>query len=284
MSRTLVFHLVSMSVYGAALLAFVAGMGRGGRRARGIGLVLGFGAVLLNLAALIQRGREVGHVPFQAIYEICLLIAVVPLAAYGMVYLLLRFHRSAGVRARVAAGLGALAATMALIAMGGGVWAGDRHLALPPALQSAWFVPHVLVYIVAYGVLGLAALTGLTYLVLHYAVWRGREAEVLPGTAAGLIDEVGYALMAVGFAFLTMGLAFGCLWAQVAWGAWWSWDVKETWALIGWLVYLTYFHLRLLRNWRGARSAWLAFLGGAAILICFVLLEYFPGSSPHKYT
>ena len=284
MPRTLVFHVISMGVYGAALMAFVVGAVRGGRRAAMTGLAIGGAGVLLNVVALIERGREVGHVPFQAIYEVCLLIAAVPLVAYGMLYLLMRFFRASGIRARVAAGVGGLAAATSLLAMGGAIWAGDRALELPPALKSAWFVPHVLVYTVAYGVLGMAGLAGLTYAVAHYSVWRRARRGPVSGVAPALIDELGYALMAVGFAFLTMGLIFGCLWAQVAWGAWWGWDAKETWALVTWLVYIVYFHLRLIRGWRGVRSAWLAFLGAAAVLICFLFSEYLPGSSLHRYT
>jgi len=284
MPRTFVFHAISMGVYGAALAAFVVGMVRAGRRATMVGLTAGVVAVLLNVMALVQRGREVGHVPFQAIYEVCLLIAAAPLIAYGMLYLLMRFFRASGIRARVAAGVGGLAAVTSLMAMGGAIWAGDRHLNLPPALQSAWFVPHVLVYAIAYGVLGMAGLAGLTYVVMHYGVWRRAVGRSGPRAAPALIDELSGALMAVGFAFLSMGLIFGCLWAQIAWGTWWGWDVKETWALIAWLVYVMYFHMRLLPGWRGVRSAWLAFLGAAAVLVCFLLFEYLPGSSLHRYT
>jgi ABC-type transport system involved in cytochrome c biogenesis permease subunit len=204
--------------------------------------------------------------------------------AYAIVFLLLGFARASGTKARVSAGLGALAAATSLLAMGGARWAGDRHLNLPPALQSVWFVPHVLVYAVAYGVLGLAGLTGLTFVILRYTAWRSPGGMMRAGTMPQVMDELGYALMAVGFAFLSMGLLFGCFWAQVAWGAWWGWDAKETWALIAWLVYLLYFHARRLPGWKGLLSAWFAFAGAAAVLVCFLLFEYLPASSLHRYT
>ena len=284
MPRTMVFHGISMVVYGLALVAFLVAAARAGRRAAVLGLAVAAVGAALNVAAIVQRGRDVGHVPFQAIYEVCLLIAVAPVISYGMVYLLMRFRSAEGARARVAAGLGALAMALSLGSMGGAVWAGDRHLKLPPALQSAYFVPHVLIYAMAYGILGLAALAGLLYLVLHYASWRRAGLGPGRGAAAGLVDELGYTFVTVGFAFLTGGMILGCLWAQQAWGDWWSWDVKETWALISWLIYAVYLHLRLTRRWRGARSAWLAFAGAAAVLVCFLLLDFLPGSSPHKYT
>jgi cytochrome c-type biogenesis protein CcsB len=283
-SQTHVLHLVSMGAYAAALLGFIACVARPDRRLAAAGLAVGGLGVAANVAALVERGREVGQAPFQAIYEICLLIGAVPMTACTVVYLGMRFHQSRGTRARVGAGLGALSALTALMATGLALWAGDRHLTLPPALRSGWFVPHVGVYVVAYGLLALAALAGLVYLALHYVAWRRRGALGTGPASADLLDALGYALASVGFAFLTLGLVFGALWAQAAWGAWWSWDVKETWALLGWLVYVAYLHLRLVRGWSRVGSAWLLFLGGAAILVCFLFLDILPGSSPHKYT
>jgi ABC-type transport system involved in cytochrome c biogenesis permease subunit len=106
-----------------------------------------------------------------------------------------------------------------------------RHL--PPALQSAWFVPHVIVYILGYSLLAAPAIIGLHHLIVknktnHHGI-------------ADKADKMVYA----GFVMITFGLLFGALWAKVAWGDYWSWDPKETWALISWLFYLTYIHCRI---------------------------------------
>ncbi|MGM0650337.1 MAG: cytochrome c biogenesis protein CcsA [Bacteroidota bacterium] len=104
---------------------------------------------------------------------------------------------------------------------------------LPPALQSAWFVPHVVVYILGYSLLAASAIVSLYYL-------------LKPGKNISLqISDRAEKLVYSGFTMISLGLIFGALWAKVAWGNYWSWDPKETWALITWLVYLIYIHYRL---------------------------------------
>lgn len=103
---------------------------------------------------------------------------------------------------------------------------------LMPALQSVWFVPHVVVYMFAYALLGAVTLFAL-YLWL-------RPGKKPSDDEMGLCDN----LVRIGWAFLTMGMVMGALWAKQAWGDWWTWDPKETWAAATWLSYLTYLHLR----------------------------------------
>jgi cytochrome c-type biogenesis protein CcsB len=165
----------------------------------------------------------------------------------------------------------------------------DYKTDLPPALQSVWFVPHVVVYIFGYGTLGVAFCASVMYLVL--AKVRGRRPQATAAeqdesrTQLDRLDNFVYRCIAVGFPFLTMGLIFGALWAQVAWATYWGWDSKEVWSLITWLVYLVYLHLRHVKGWRGARSAWFVVLGAVAIFITFKLFAYLPASqtSIHKY-
>ena len=101
---------------------------------------------------------------------------------------------------------------------------------LMPALQSPWFAPHVIVYIFAYALLGAAAVMAL------YLLWK-RDCQPLPA-----VDNLVY----VGLAFMAVGMLFGALWAKEAWGHYWSWDPKETWAAITWFAYLVYIHYRRL--------------------------------------
>ncbi|ANQ52294.1 cytochrome c biogenesis protein CcsA [Flammeovirga sp. MY04] len=105
--------------------------------------------------------------------------------------------------------------------------------ALMPALQSPWFVPHVIVYIFSYALLGGSALIGLKGIFQKYV--QHKEINVLY-----MADNYVY----IGFGFLSLGLIFGGLWAKEAWGHYWTWDPKETWALITWLAYLGYIHIR----------------------------------------
>ena len=143
---------------------------------------------------------------------------------------------------------------------------------LPPALKSPWFVPHVVSYMFAY-----ATLTVVT--VVAVVLWiRSQRHEITPAQMT-LCSR----LVKIGWGFLTVGLCMGALWAKEAWGDWWSWDIKETWALITWLGYGAYFHLeRRVKDPRVA-FAWLIF-DFLLLLMCWFGVNYLPsGDSMHVY-
>ena len=146
---------------------------------------------------------------------------------------------------------------------------------LMPALQSPWFAPHVIVYMFAYAMLGAGAVVAV------YLLVRSRKTAIEPGVM-NLCDNLVY----VGTAFLTIGMLFGALWAKEAWGHYWSWDPKETWAAATWLGNLLYIHFRFQKN-KQYRSA-LGILVFAFILlqICWFGVNYLPsaqGNSVHVY-
>jgi cytochrome c-type biogenesis protein CcsB len=88
--------------------------------------------------------------------------------------------------------------------------------------------------------------------------------------AASSLDEFTYRLIAFGFPLLTLGIITGAAWANTAWGTYWSWDPKETWSLIVWLIYAAYLHARIAQGWKGKRSALLSIFGFAATLFCYL--------------
>ena len=146
---------------------------------------------------------------------------------------------------------------------------------LMPALQSPWFAPHVIVYMFAYAMLGAGAVVAV------YLLVRSRKRAIEPGVM-DLCDNLVY----VGTAFLTIGMLFGALWAKEAWGHYWSWDPKETWAAATWLGNLLYIHFRFQKN-KQYRSA-LGILVFAFILlqVCWFGMNYLPsaqGNSVHVY-
>ena len=150
---------------------------------------------------------------------------------------------------------------------------GLRLKSLVPALQSPWFAPHVLVYMFAYALLGAA-----TLLAAYRLIRRGRTSEKL----VLYTDRLVYA----GLAFLTFGMLFGALWAKEAWGSYWTWDPKETWAAATWLCYLLYLHLRkaLPREWQDA--CLLLLLSFVCLQVCWWGVNYLPsarGLSVHTY-
>ena len=146
---------------------------------------------------------------------------------------------------------------------------------LMPALQSPWFAPHVIVYMFAYAMLGAGAVVAV------YLLVRSRKRAIELGVM-NLCDNLVY----VGTAFLTIGMLFGALWAKEAWGHYWSWDPKETWAAATWLGNLLYIHFRFQKN-KQYRSA-LGILVFAFILlqVCWFGVNYLPsaqGNSVHVY-
>lgn len=148
---------------------------------------------------------------------------------------------------------------------------------LMPALQSPWFVPHVIVYIFSYALLAASSLVALKGLALHY--FKGQRANK---STLALADNLVY----IGFAFLTLGLLFGALWAKEAWGHYWTWDPKETWAFLTWMVYLVYIHFRYYQPQKEQSALWTLGLAFAVLLICWFGVNYLPSAanSVHVYT
>jgi len=145
---------------------------------------------------------------------------------------------------------------------------------LMPALQSVWFVPHVIVYMFAYAILSVSMLIAAKYLFLSYT---GKKNDALIISA----DNVVYA----GFAFLSFGLLFGAFWAKKAWGHYWTWDPKETWSFITWLFYLLYIHLRYNFKKNEKVAMWVLAFAFVFLLICWFGVNYLPAaqSSVHTY-
>ena len=106
--------------------------------------------------------------------------------------------------------------------------------------------------------------------------------EAAPIALSERLDNLSYRTITVGFLLLTVGIISGAVWANEAWGSWWSWDPKETWALICWLVYAAYLHTRLSRGWQGRRPAWVAVSGLFVISVCYIGVNLL-GIGLHSY-
>ena len=146
---------------------------------------------------------------------------------------------------------------------------------LMPALQSPWFAPHVIVYMFAYAVLGAATVMALYLLFFKKSAITDEEFEIT--------DNLVY----VGLAFMTFGMLFGALWAKEAWGHYWSWDPKETWAAITWLSYLVYIHYRQLPRQRKRLALSLLVVSFVLLQMCWWGINYLPsaqGTSVHTYS
>ncbi len=158
---------------------------------------------------------------------------------------------------------------------------------LMPALQSPWFAPHVIVYMFAYALLGASAVMALFLLVKRTG---GKEQEKpINNQHTALTTEMDICdnLVYVGMAFMTVGMLFGALWAKEAWGHYWSWDPKETWAAVTWFAYLVYIHYRQMPTHNPRAALWMLLTAFVLLQMCWWGINYLPsaqGSSIHTYS
>ncbi|WP_412022604.1 c-type cytochrome biogenesis protein CcsB [Burkholderia cepacia] len=242
-----------------------------------IGQKLTWVAVLMGFTGLMVRwyesyliGADVGHIPVSNLYEVFVLFSLIT----ALLYLYYEGHY--GTRA-----LGAFVLLVISAAVGFLMWysvARDAQQIQPlvPALQSWWMKIHVPANFIGYGSFALSAMVSVAYLMKE----RGVLADRLP--TLEVLDDVMYKSIAVGFAFFTIATILGALWAAEAWGGYWSWDPKETWALIVWLNYAAWLHMRLMKGLRGAVAAWWALTGLLVTTFAFLGVNMFL-SGLHSY-
>jgi ABC-type transport system involved in cytochrome c biogenesis permease subunit len=130
---------------------------------------------------------------------------------------------------------------------------------LMPALQSNWLHVHVFTCFIAYSAFAISFLCGIFYLL--------PQKSIIPARAT--LEELSYQSVIVGFPMLTAGILTGAVWANYAWGTYWSWDPKETWSLITWIVYALFLHARLARGWKGTRIAILSIVGFGSVIFTY---------------
>jgi cytochrome c-type biogenesis protein CcsB len=159
----------------------------------------------------------------------------------------------------------------------------NRIEPLIPALQSNWLTSHVLTCFMGYAAFTVAFALGIMFFIKQSAGARSSKSgtfiRLLPSEYQ--MDELMYSCAALGFIFLTLGIVTGSVWAHYAWGSYWSWDPKETWSLITWLVYAVMLHARLVRGWRGKRMAMMSIVGFGCVLFTYLGVNLLP--SLHSY-
>lgn len=158
--------------------------------------------------------------------------------------------------------------------------------AIQPALKSQWLTIHVFTAILAYGAFavsfGLSIMYILKTLSNQSTDKNTKENWINRFPHESVLDELAYKMVGFAFPMLTLCIITGAIWANYAWGTYWSWDPKETWSLITWIIYAAYLHARLMYGWKGRRAAWMAILGFAIVLFTFFGVNYLlPGL--HSY-
>jgi cytochrome c-type biogenesis protein CcsB len=233
-------------------------------------VVLGFTGMLVRWYESYLVGSDVGHIPVSNLYEVFILFCMITALFY------LYYEQRYATRQ-----LGPFVTLIISAAVGFLLWyTVSRDAAeiqpLVPALQSWWMKIHVPANFIGYGTFSLAAMVGVAYLCKSHGILADR----LPSLE--LLDDVMYKAIAVGFAFFTIATILGGLWAAEAWGGYWSWDPKETWALIVWLNYAAWLHMRLMKGLRGQIAAWWALIGLLVTTFAFLGVNMFL-SGLHSY-
>ena len=254
-------------------------------------------ANLLLTAQLVLRWWESGHFPISNLYEsLCFLTW-----ACTLTQLLVERTWPSPIVAAAATPMGLGCIAFASFALPDQL---QTSAPLVPALRSSWLVMHVSVIMVSYAALLVGSLLSLAVLftdrgealeLRSSSIGSGGYRKAVATTDGGVIqlqsvqfstneqlDSLSYRTITVGFLMLTVGIVSGAVWANEAWGSYWSWDPKETWALICWLVYAAYLHTRLSRGWQGRRPALVAVAGLVVIAVCYIGVNLL-GIGLHSY-
>jgi cytochrome c-type biogenesis protein CcsB len=269
----------------------------GGQRSNAVTVLVAIANLALT-AQLVLRWWDSGHFPISNLYEsLCFL-------AWGCTLAQLLVER-----AWSSPLVSAASSPMALGCVAFASFALPDRLQeaspLVPALRSSWLIMHVSVIMLSYAALLVGSLLSVAVLFTNRdqalqlrssSIGGGayRQSSLAGSTAAGLqlesvsmstaeqLDSLSYRTITVGFLLLSVGLVSGAVWANEAWGSWWSWDPKETWALICWLVYAAYLHTRLIRGWQGRKPALVASAGLVVIVVCYIGVNLL-GIGLHSY-
>ena len=240
-----------------------------------IGSDLAWSAAFMGFVGLLVRWHEsyllrpdAGHIPVSNLYEVFILFMTIT----GLMYLY--YERKFAMQK-----LGAFVYALLCVLVGFVLWYSMKRGAheiqpLIPALQSWWMKIHVPANFIGYGAFCMAAAFGVAELLAL------RGSKFFPDAAQ--IEEAMYKAIAVGFLFFTIATILGAFWAADAWGRYWSWDPKETWAFIVWLNYAIWLHMRLVAGWRGKVLAWWAIIGLFITAFAFVGVNMFL-TGQHSY-
>ena len=265
---------------------------------------------LLLVILLCNRWKESGHFPLSNLYESLMFLSW----SFTVIHLLIE-NWTKGQKSEemsMAKYIGAITTPSALFTNAFATFTLPKEMqgssSLVPALQSNWLMMHVSVMILSYAALILGSLLSIAFLIITIKKNDVRNSDGVRTTTAqfnlessnssynlnqmtkenkrnsiaSMLDNLSYRILGIGFPFLTIGILSGAVWANEAWGSYWSWDPKETWALLTWLIYAIYLHTRLNKGWEGQKPAIIASLGFIVTWICYLGVNLI-GEGLHSY-
>ena len=282
---TVSFFMVALSLAGYFIYLFKAG--KKIAKASFVILVLAFAAETFAFAARWSYSFKIGISvpPLTDLYDSLVFLSYVILL--GFILLRLFYDLDA---------LGFIATLLAASALYFASFFPDTASSVmeqpSPVLRSYWLLYHIITLFMAYGAFACASGLGILFL-FKYKEENNRSEKggsflrLVPPT--DILDEIIYKTVIFGFVFLSAGILIGCVWADSAWGGYWSWDPKETWSLITWLVYALFMHARITKGWTSKKMAWVAVAGFIIVIVCYLGVDLLmpglhsyatPGSNP----
>ena len=226
-------------------------------------------AFAVHTAALVTRTIGAGRLPLSNQYEFATSFA------WGICACFLIFLWKYRFRA-----LGAFVTPVIFIVIAYAAMQSKEVRELMPALRSNWLVLHVSSAIISYGAFGVSFAVSLIFLIRGKMSGSTFWQEHVPEEKR--LDLISYRAVSLGFLFLTFVMVSGAIWAERAWGSYWSWDPKETWSLITWIIYAIYLHLRISKGWKGKSAAIFAVIGFICVIFTYIGVNIFlPGI--HSY-
>ncbi len=273
-----------------------------------IGAKVGFVSICTaNLAIFINLGArwlENGYFPLSNLYESLLFFI------WGVTAITIAIENNIAISliGAVTSPLSLFVVAFATLSLPEGM---QKAAPLVPALKSNWLMMHVSIMMLSYSTLITGSLLSILFLVLTFgknislqgsslgatnvqnvdsrnmsiAILEATAPEATNSNSLSLLetlDNLSYRIIGLGFPLLTTGIIAGAVWANEAWGAYWSWDPKETWALITWFVFAAYLHARITKSWQGKRPAILASIGFVVVWICYLGVNFL-GKGLHSY-
>ena len=250
------FTIVMLLYFAAMLLyfAFIAVKKDGVAR---VAVGLQIAGLALHTAALVCRGIGAGRLPLTNQYEFATSFAW-GLCLVSLIFVL-KFKFPV---------LGAFSAPVVFLIIGYAAMQSKEVKNLMPALRSNWLGFHVSTAIIAYGAFGVSFVLGVIFLLRERMRERGFLDQHIPKREK--LDVIAYRSVSLGLLFLTFTIVTGAIWAERAWGSYWSWDPKETWSLVTWIIYAAYLHLRIRRGWQGRAAAIFAVIGFVCVIFTYI--------------
>ena len=239
-------------------------------------------AFAVHTAAIVLRGVTMGRLPMANQYEFATAFAWA-LCLVSLIFIhkfrfpvLGAFASPVTLLLALYAGLQKLNEFKVIAANGA-----DSIRNLMPALRSSWLGIHVSTVIIAYGAFGVSFVLSIMFLLRDRMRENGFWDAHIP--AKEKLDTISYRSVSLGMMFLTVTINIGGIWAENAWGAYWSWDPKETWALVTWVIYLVYLHLRIRKGWSGRTAAIFCAVGFVCVLFTYIGVNtLLPGLHSYK--